>query len=278
MGDLRLKAQEILKLKQMEKENESQKSDLSLEELIIHKKSQYREEFKDRIKNEIDDFQSNLLSAANRGEPLKIKIFEMDKDLFDDHNSVKALMQYLPIQQRIATFLDDTNFAFITDEIIVDDTLQKLYDSIVAHGIYPTWKTGSSFDNKKIILFLEVNPMNNYEERQAEIQRKKDHRNQIEKQALVLYKQSLNLMNQERKRDRIKNALLIFFSSLYISVMILTVLSSAVGLLPSERLSETLSLVTLGWPYYIFTDLQGAFIFSLPIGLAISLYLAFKRS
>ncbi len=127
-------------------------------------------------------------------------------------------------------------------------------------------------------MYLEVNPLIGFDEQKSELKRKLEQRKKIEKHAVVLYTKSLEEMKKERKRDRKKEFLLIFFSSLYISVVILTILSSAMGLFPVEKITETFGLVAIAWPYYIFTDIQGIFLLAFPIGLIFSLYLAYKKS
>ena len=280
MSDLRLKAKEILKLKQIEKEVSAQKSELSLEELIRHKKTLSRIEFKAYINREIEDFQTNLLEAASKGEPLRIDIFSMERDSYRDKEeaSVKSLMKYLPVQQKIITFLEDTSFELIADEIIVDDNLQKLYNTIVENGIYPEWKVKYSENRKEIILYLEANPLNSYEERRLQIKQKLERRRKIGQHAVVLYKQNIEKSKREQKREKIKNFFFIFIASLYGSVVLLTVLAGLLGLFPLEYITNTFGLIALAWPYFLFGSMKTIFLFSLPLGIAFSLYLALRKS
>jgi len=280
MGDLRLKAKEILKLKQLEKEASAQNSELSLEELIKHKKTLSKIEFKAYINREIEDFQTNLLEAANRGEPLRIDIFSMEKDSYRDKEdvSIKSLMKYLPVQQKIVTFLEDTSFELIADEIIVDDNLQKLYSTIVENGIYPEWKIKDSENGKETILYLEANPLNGYEERKSQLKQKLEQRRKVEQHAVVLYKQNIEKSKKEQKREKIKNFFFIFSISLYSSVVLLTVLAGIIGLFPLEYITNTFGLIALAWPYFLFSSMKAIFLFSLPLGIAFSFYLALRKS
>lgn len=281
MGDLRLKAQNILKLKQQEKEVESEKRDLSLEEMIIYRKNISKLEFTDKIKKEIDRFQYNLLSSANDGESLKINILELEDDNFSrkDNDNISSLIKYIPINQKVATFLSETNFEFITDTIITDNILQKLYTTICENDIYPLWKIRESSDNKKaIVLYLEVNPMIVFEKRKLELKKKMEHRKKLEKHAVVLYTKNLKKIEEIEKKNRIRDFLITSFSAIYISVVILTILFSSLGLSPIEKVTDTFSLVAIGWPYFLFTEFKSLFTLSLPIGVILSLFIAYKRS
>jgi len=281
MGDLRLKAQSILKLKQQEKEAEAERKELSLEEIIRNRKSLSKREFTEKIEKEIDEFQFNLLESANNGEPLKIDILELEKDMFSrkDNDSIKTLTKYLPIKQKVATFLSETNFEFITDTIITDESLQKLYNLICKSDIYPIWKIReSSQDSKVVVLYLEVNPLISFEERKRELKKKIEQRKKLENQAVVLYTRNLKEMEEMEKRARRKDFIWSFLSTLYISVVILTILSSDLGIFPMEKITDTFSLIALAWPYFLFTEFKGLFILSLPIGVIFSLFIAYKKS
>lgn len=281
MGDLRLKAQNILKLRQQEKASEVEKSELSLEEMINHRKFASKINFTDRIQKEIDEFDFNLLESANNGESLKIDILELENDIFSrkDDGSIKALIKYLPIKQKVATFLNETNFEFVTDNIITDETLQKLYMLICKNGIYPIWRMREATDNSNVtILYLEINPLINFEDRRTELRRKIEQRKKLENHAVVLYTKSLKEMEKSEKKIRIKNFLFTFISTLYISVVILTILFNALGLLPIEKITDTFSLVSLAWPYFLFTELGSLFLLSIPIGVVFSLFIAYKKS
>jgi hypothetical protein len=281
VGDLRLKAQNILKLRQQEKASEVEKSELSLEEMINHRKFASKINFTDRIQKEIDEFDFNLLESANNGESLKIDILELENDIFSrkDDGSIKALIKYLPIKQKVATFLNETNFEFVTDNIITDETLQKLYMLICKNGIYPIWRMREATDNSNVtILYLEINPLINFEDRRTELRRKIEQRKKLENHAVVLYTKSLKEMEKSEKKIRIKNFLFTFISTLYISVVILTILFNALGLLPIEKITDTFSLVSLAWPYFLFTELGSLFLLSIPIGVVFSLFIAYKKS
>jgi hypothetical protein len=281
MGDLRLKAQKILKLKQQEKANEVEKSELSLEEMINHRKIVSKLEFTDKIQKEIDEFDFNLLESANNGESLKIDILELEKDIFSrkDDGSIKALIKYLPIKQKVATFLNETNFEFVTDNIITDETLQKLYTLICQNGIYPIWKIREDIDNPNVtILYLEVNPLIDFEEKRAELKRKIEQRKKLENHAVVLYTKNLKEMEKSEKKIRVRNFLFTFISTLYISVVILTIFFNALGLLPVEKITDTFSLVSLAWPYFLFSELGSLFTLSIPLGVVFSLFIAYKAT
>ena len=280
MKDLRLEAQEILKLKRYKKEIEAEKREFSLEEMINYQKSISKTEFTERIQEQIDGYHSNLLESVNNAKTLKIDILKLEKNLFTgkDNNSTKSLIKYLPVEQKVAIFLDETNFEFVTDDIIVNQTLQALYNVIVESGIYPMWKIRDSDNKNSNILYLEINPLIEFEEMTVSLKRKREERNKIEKHAIVLYSKNLEGIKKERKRERIKRFLLLFFSTLYISVALLTVLSGVVDIFPVEQITDTFSMVALAWPYYLFSELKGVFILALPLGIVFSLYFAYKKS
>jgi hypothetical protein len=280
MGDLRLKAQSILKLKQQEKDIESHKKDLSLENMINERKIKSKEYFTEKIKKEIHEFQFNLLESANRGEPLIIDILEIENDIFSkkENGNIKSLIKYLPIKQKVATFLNETNFEFVTDSIITDDNLQRLYSDICENGIYPIWKTRESNSGMGItILYLEVNPLISFDEKSAELKENLEHRRKLENHAVILYTKNLNKTRQTENRIKMKDFTLNFISTLYISVVILTIISSVLGLFPIEEITDTFSVIALGWPYFIFTGFKNFFIVSLPLGLIFALFIAFKK-
>jgi hypothetical protein len=281
MGNLRLKAQNILKLRQEEKASEVEKSELSLEEMINHRKFTSKINFTDRIQKEINEFNFNLLESANNGESLKIDILELENDIFlrKDDGGIKALIKYLPIKQKVATFLNETNFEFVTDNIITDETLQKLYTLICENGIYPIWRMREATDNSNMmILYLEVNPLISFEDRRVELRRKTEHRKKLENHAVVLYTKNLKEMEKSEKKIRVRNFLFTFISTLYISVVILTIFFNVLGFLPVEKITDTFSLVSLAWPYFLFTELGSLFILSIPIGVVFSLFIAYKKS
>jgi hypothetical protein len=258
----------------------SERRDLSLEEMINYRKNISKIEFTDRIQKEIDSFQYNLLLSANNGESLKIDILELENDTFarKDDNSIKALIKYLPIKQKVATFLDETNFEFVTNNIITDDTLQRLYSTVCENDIYPIWKIRESDSNENaIILYLEINPLISYEERREELKRKIEHRKELENHAVVLYKKNIKESKQVEKKTKIRDFLITFFSSLYISVLILTILFNSLGLFPVEKITDTFSLVAIGWPYFLLTGFKSLFTLSFPIGVIFSLIIAYKK-
>ena len=280
MKDLRFEAQEILKLKRHKKEVEAKKREFSLEEMVSYQKNISKKEFTEKIQEEINGYYSNLLKSVNSAETLKIDVLKLEKDLFTgrDNNSVKSLIKYLPIEQKIAIFLDETNFEFLMDDIIVNQTLQELYDVIVESGIYPIWKIRDSDNKSSTILYLEINPLIEFEEHRVALQKKREDRNKIEKHAILLYSKNLEEIKEERKKERIKNFFLVFLSTFYISVAFLTILSGVVGIFPVEQITDTFSMVALAWPYYLFSELKGVFILALPLGIAFSLYFAYKKS
>ena len=280
MGDLRLKAQSILKLKQQEKDIESHKKDLSLEDMINERKIKSKEEFTEKIKKEIHEFQFNLLESANRGEPLIIDILELENDTFAKKSSgnIKSLIKYLPIKQKVATFLNETNFEFVTDSIITDDNLQRLYSSICEDGIYPMWKIREDSNDSGItILSLEVNPLVSFDEKSVELKEKLEHRRKLENHAVILYTKNLDKMKKAEKKIQLKESIVSFISTLYISVVILTILSSALGLFPIEEITDTFSIIALAWPYFLFAGYKSFFILSLPLGLIFALFIAYKK-
>jgi hypothetical protein len=248
--------------------------------MINYRKNISKIEFTDRIQKEIDSFQYNLLLSANNGESLKIDILELENDTFarKDDNSIKALIKYLPIKQKVATFLDETNFEFVTNNIITDDTLQRLYSTVCENDIYPIWKIRESNSNENaIILYLEINPLISYEERREELKRKIEHRKELENHAVVLYKKNIKESKQVEKKTKIRDFLITFFSSLYISVLILTILFNSLGLFPVEKITDTFSLVAIGWPYFLLTGFKSLFTLSFPIGVIFSLIIAYKK-
>ncbi len=271
MGNLRIKAKEIFKSKQNDKEVESKKREESLEKLIKSENDISKKIFTEKIQKEILNFQFNLLAAAEKGESLKIDIFETA------NTTVKSVITYLPISPKIITFLDDTNFDLISDDIITDDTLRNLYDLIIDNDIYPQWKICKSDKSKSnSILYLEVNPLISFKEKEAELQKKLETHRKIKEHALVLYTQNIKEIEKTDKKKKIKDFFLTFFLSLYISVVVLTVVTPAVGIFPIESMINSFGLIAVAWPYYIISD-TGMFIFSLPVGLAVSLFSTFRR-
>jgi len=256
MGNIKLKAQNILKLKQEERE-------FSLEKLLYDRQSLAKKEFRDKIQNDINEFEFNLLKSANNGEVLAIEILKLkDKNI---------VTQYLPIQSKIVTFLDETNFEFIADEIIVDKMLHKLYKFICDNGIYPIWRIGECpIDNSVTILYLEVNPLISFKERKEELQNEKNRDKKLKNSVALLYEKNIKEMKNREKRVRIIDFLITFFLILYLSVALLTILSIILDFFSVEQITDTFSIVAFGWPYFIFTEFGSLFFVSLSFGILFS--------
>jgi hypothetical protein len=124
---------------------------------------------------------------------------------------------------------------------------------------------------------LEINPLISYEERREELKRKIEHRKELENHAVVLYKKNIKESKQVEKKTKIRDFLITFFSSLYISVLILTILFNSLGLFPVEKITDTFSLVAIGWPYFLLTGFKSLFTLSFPIGVIFSLIIAYKK-
>ncbi len=271
MGSLRIKAEEIFKSKKNYKELESRKREESLAKLIKNENDISKNIFTEKIQKEILNFQFNLLTSAEKGESLKIDIFETS------NATVKSVINYLPISQKIVTFLEDTNFDLISDDIITDDTLQKLYDLIVYNDIYPQWRVRKSDKNiNDSILYLEINPLISFKEKKAELQKKLETHQKIKEHALVLYTQNIEEIEKIDKKKKIKDFFLSFLLTLYISVVVLTVLTPVLGIFPIESMINSFGLIAVAWPYYIISD-TGMFMFSFPLGLVVALFIAFRR-
>jgi len=282
MGDLRLKAQELLKDKQNKKESNIILKDITREKSMKEQKEESKRVFTEKIQKEINEFQNRLLQSANNGEALKIEILRLDTDgllsWWDEREDKFINTKYTPIKSGIVTFIDDINLDFLTDDIIIDSTLQKLYDLIKNNDIYPQWKVTKNRDGKIETLYLEVDPTISYKERRDNLHREKN----INQRALVVqnYQQNIQSPTESSKLKRIKNFLLIFVSVLYFSVMILTILTKAIGLVSMSN-SAISSFVEIGWPYFLIKDFSTVgelFIISLPLGILISLYFAYKKS
>jgi hypothetical protein len=282
MGDLRLKAQKIIKIKNDNKEyNTENKYEIEKKNMNYTKKESKRK-FIEKIQKEIDNFQNNLLKSANKGEPLKIEILRLDTDgllsWWDEREDRLVNTIYTPIKSEVVTFIDDINLKNLTDDIILDETLLKLYNLIKENDIYPEWKVSKNNIGEIEFLYLEANPNFSYQERKKDIDREK----QISQRALVAQNYRQNISDRENTGlDKIKNFLLIFLPTLYFSVMILTILSRAIGLVEVPQDSILSSFVDIGWPYFLvseFSEVGELFLFSLPLGFLISLYFAYKKS
>ncbi len=284
MGDLRIKAQELLKIKQNEQESRYIEDNLAQEKSIEEEKIKSMKKFTEKIQYQIDNFQKNLLEASNRGEVLKIDILKLDSDNLvswwderEDNIKKSIYTEYSPIKSGIVTFIDDINLDFLTDDIILDNTLQKLYDTIRSNDIYPEWKVKENSNGKIELLYLEVNPLVSYKDKKDALNREKE----IKQRALVIV-DNKNPTKIEKKKNgvlkKISSFIFIFISVLYFSVSILTILSSAIGI---TNIENSNSFLEVAWPYFLITDFSNvgeAFIFSFPLGLLVSIYFAYKRS
>lgn len=280
MGDLRLKAQEILKFNQNEKKLNEITDYIAEEKDMNIAKEKSKNIFTEKIQKEIDGFDKNLLESAKHGEALNIEILRLDTDgllsWWDEREDKIINTRYTPIKSGIVTFIDDINLEFLSDDIIVDGTLQKLYDLIRENDIYPQWKVTTNTDGKIEILYIEVDPNISYKERKESIHREKN----ISQRSLVVqnYQQQRPIAEEEDNDNKIKRvviSLFTFLSVLYFSVLLLTIISEALGVVGNP----TSSFVEIGWPYFLITDFSKfgeLFIFSLPLGVLISLYSAYK--
>lgn len=281
MGDLRLKAENMLKLTKEEFEVNREKDELSLKESINYKKNRFKIEFKNKIEKSINGFQFNLLKSANNGMPLKIEVLRIEANFFSRANnkSMNVLTEYIPIKQKVAMFLAETNFEFVADEIIEDESLQKLYTLICENDIYPLWRVEEDITDANIlILLLEVNPLISLKEKRLKLQKKIEHRQKTERHAVIIHKKSLRESTSVEKITKIKDFLVSFSVILYVSVVILTILFMMFGFFSMENSIDRFSLIALGWPYFIFTEVKIQFLFSFPLGIIFSLIFSKKRS
>jgi len=277
VGSLRSKAEKILKVKIQDQEEESKKREASLLNLIKNEKSVSREIFQKKIQKERQTFQFNLLSAAKKGETLKIDILEINRSLDSENSEIKSAITYLPISQKVVSFLEDTNFDLVADEIIEDSELQTLYDFIVSNDLYPEWKVRSDTKDEKVkILYLEVNPLLSFKERKEALEEKRRKEQELKQYAMVLYEENVNRTQKLSRRKRLLNGLLTFFLTLYISMVFLTVVGAVVGILPMERLIDSFGFVAVGWVYYLVLE-PHLFIFTLPVAFLISSVVALRR-
>ncbi len=282
--DLRIKAQELLQVRQNEKEYKDINEDLSEEADVKFKKDKSKKIFTDKIQKEIDNFQVNLLEAADNAQPLKIEILRLDGEnlvsWWDERDSEKdnIYTDYAPIKSGIITFIDDINLELLTDDIIIDSTLQKLYDTISANDIYPEWSV-KKVDDKIESLYLEINPLISYRAKKENLRREET----IKQRALVVsqkYDRQTQKVEEEEKSgklEKVKIFITTFIPVLYFSVIILTILSGAFEFTPMSGSS----FVEVVWPYFLlseFSTVGELFILSLPLGVLIALYSAYKKS
>jgi hypothetical protein len=280
-----MKAQELLQVRQNEekiKKNISTTTDITLE------RNKSKKRFIEKIQNEINYFQNNLLKAADKGQLLKIIILQLNStnllswwnERDKEKSSYQIHTEYTPIESGIITFIDDVDLEQLTDDIILDSTLQKLYDIILENDIYPEWKV-KIIDGKIESLYLEINPLISYKEKKEILRQKKIKKQQI----LMLTTSKYNkVAKQNIKQNRISNIVIkiktfitIFIPLLYLSVTLLTILSSALELTPSANNSFT----EIAWPYFLFFDFQNVgelFIISVPLGILIAYYSTFDNS
>ena len=280
MENLRLEAENMLKLTKEESDAKAKKDELSLKESINYKKNRSKVEFKNKIKKSIDGFQFNLLKSANNGMPLKIEVLKLESNFFSRANSksMDAITKYIPIKQKVAMFLAETNFEFVADEIIEDESLQKLYSLICENDIYPFWRVEEDVaDSNILILLLEVNPLISLKEKKLELQKKVEERQKNERYAVVIHKKNVRESQSTEKIIKIKDFLVSFSITLYVSVVILTIFFIMFGFFSIDNSIDRFSLIALGWPYFIFTELKRQFLFSFPLGVIFSLMVFKKR-
>ncbi len=281
MGDLRVEAQNILKAKQNKKRDRYIKNSISEDSNIKEKKIKSMQKFQEMVQYQIDNFKKNLLESAKRGEALKIDIVKLNKyNLISwwserEEENQKLLQEYLPIKSSIVTFIDDINLDYLRDDIIVDDTLKKLYNTIKENDIYPEWRVKKDNNGDIKSIYLKANPLISYKEKKDELKREKENR------ALVVAK--LNNKKIEKIEDKhpikkIRNFIVIFIGLLYFSVTILTIISNDIGVI---EVANSNSFIEVAWPYFLsmdFSNVAEMFLFSLPLGLIISIYFAYKKS
>ncbi len=283
MGNLRVEAQNILKAKQNKKRDRYIENSISEDSNIKEKKIKSMQKFQGMVQNQIDNFQKNLLESATRGEALKIDIVRLNKNNLiswwseREEKNQELLEDYLPIKSSIVTFIDDINLDYLKDDIIIDDTLQKLYNTIKDNDIYPEWRVKKDNSGEIKSIYLKANPLISYKERRDELIREKENRNR----ALIVVKP--NNRKTEKIEDkhpikRIRNFIIIFIGLLYFSVTILTIISNDIGI---TEVANSNSFIEIAWPYFLFKDFSNVadmFLFSIPIGLIISIYFAYKKS
>jgi len=278
MGDLRLEAQELLKIRQNEKESDEIANYIAEEKDMNIAKEKSKKIFTEKIQKEIDSFQENLLESANHGKPLNIEILKLDTEgllsWWDEREDKILNTRYTPIKSGIVTFIDDINLELLGDDIIVDRTLQKLYDLIRENDIYPQWKVHTNTEGKIDTLYIEVDPTVSYKDRKDAIHREKN----ISQRAIVVQNYQQYKPIEEKDSNKIIRTLISlsrFILVLYFSVLLLTIFSEAFGIVGDG----SSNFIEVGWPYFLITDFSKfgeLFIFSLPLGILISLYSAYK--
>ena len=282
MGDLRIEAQNILKAKQNKKRDKYIEESISESSNLKEKKIKSMQKFQETIQYQIDNFQTNLLESAKRGQALKIDIVRLNKSNLiswwreREENNQELLQDYLPIKSSIVTFIDDINLEYLKDDIILDNTLQKLYDTIKDNDIYPEWKVKRDSSGEIKSIYLEANPLISYRERSDKLKREKENRSR----ALVVVNQNSRKIEKEDKHPikKIRNFIFIFIGLLYFFVTILTIISNDIGI---TEVANSNSFIEIAWPYFLFKDFSNVadmFLFSFPIGLIMSIYFAYKKS
>ena len=284
MGDLRIEAQNILKAKRNIREDRYIQKSISEDSNIREKKIKSMRKFQERVQYQIDNFQKNLLDSANRGETLKIDIVKLNKRNLiswwrEREETQERLEEYLPIKSSIVTFIDDINLEYLKDDIILDDTLKKLYNTIKDNDIYPEWRVKRDKIREIKSIYLEANPLISYKEKIEKLKRKKENRSRA---LVVAQSNSRKIEKVEDKHKQIIKKLIksifIFIGLLYFSVTILTIISNSIGF---RTVTDSNSFIEIAWPYFLlkdFSNIADMFLFSLPIGLIISIYFAYKKS
>ena len=280
MGNLRIEAQNILKAKwNGKKDNYIDKSISEREE----KRITSMQKFQEMVQYQIDNFKKNLLESALRGEALKIDIVELNKyNLISwwserEEKNQEMLQEYLPIKSSIVTFIDDINLEYLKDEIILDNSLKRLYNTIKENDIYPEWRVKRDSSGEIKSIYLEANPLISYRERRDELEREKENRSR----ALVALKPNIRKVEDREDKQIVKKivkSISIFIGLLYFSVTILTIISNGIGIID---ISNVNSFVEIAWPYFLsidFSNVADMFLFSIPIGLIISSYFAYQTS
>jgi len=279
MGNLNIKSKGELTDSENKKDSNEIINYIAEEKDMNIEREKSKKIFTDKIQKEIDNFQKNLLDSTRNGEVFNIEILKLDTEgllsWWDEREDKIFNTRYTPIKSGIVTFIDDINLEQLTDDIIVDSTLQKLYDLIRENDIYPQWKVHTNTEGKIDTLYIEVDPTVSYKDRKDAIHREKN----ISQRAIVVqnYQQYKPIEEEEDGNKIIKTliSLSTFILVLYFSVLLLTIFSEALGAVGNGNSS----FIEVGWPYFLITDFSKfgeLFIFSLPLGILISLYSAYK--
>jgi len=272
-----MQAEEIFKTKLQEKAVRSEEREVSVENLLKKEQRISQDLFQEKIKREIRNFQFNLLREAKKGNSLKIDILEVHRTSSSDVSRIKGRTTYRPIAEKVITFLEDTNFDLLGADIIEDEILHSLYDLIVENDLYPQWKIRpSEKDPNGIILYLEVNPLISFNAKQTELQAKFEQAKRVKEHAMVHYQKNIETREKVSRKKQLKEFVLSFLIAFYISMVVLTVISAAVGIFPIETMINTFGFVAVAWPYYLMVDFS-LFFFSLPLALFIAFLVAFRR-